>query len=118
MSWLNSEASISSPHKSRDVREPRARLERLFKAAIDAAQQALRLPRHLPASPKGRTIIIGVGKASAAMANVLEDHWLGALSGIAVTRCGYAAPCRNIEIIEAAHLVSDSTSVTAAHRIL
>jgi hydroxypyruvate reductase len=93
-------------------------LERLFKAAIDAAQPALCLPPHLPAPPKGRTIVIGAGKASAAMAKVLEDHWPGALSGIVVTRYGYAAPCRNIEIIEAAHPVPDSASVAAADRIL
>jgi len=100
------------------VEEPGVLLERLFKAAIDAAQPALCLPPHLSAPPKGRTIVIGAGKASAAMAKVLEDHWPGALSGIVVTRYGYAAPCRNIEIIEAAHPVPDSASVTAAHRIL
>ena len=102
MSWLSSEASASSPHESRDVKEPRALLERLFKAAIDAAQPALCLPPHRPAPPKGHTIIVGAGKASAAMAKVLKDHWPGPLSGIVVTRYGYAARCRNIEIIEAA----------------
>jgi hydroxypyruvate reductase len=118
MSWLNSEPSATSPHGSHDVKDPRALLQRLFQAAIDAAQPALCLPPHLPAPPRGRTIVIGAGKASAAMAKVLEDRWRGALSGIVVTRYGYAASCRSIEIIEAAHPVPDSASVTAARRIL
>jgi hydroxypyruvate reductase len=100
------------------VNEPRALLERLFKAAIDAAQPALCLPPHLPAPPKGRTIVVGAGKASAAMAKVLEAHWPGELSGVVVTRYGYAVPCRSIEIIEAAHPVPDPASVVAAHRLL
>src|SRR5438105_10275759 len=92
------------------MNESRALLERMFREAIDAAQPALCLPPYLPQPPKGRTIIVGAGKASAAMAKVLEEHWHGALSGIVVTRCGYAAQCRNIEIIEAAHPVPDSAS--------
>jgi len=100
------------------VKEPRALLEQLFKAAIDAAQPALCLPPHLPAPPKGRTIVIGAGKASAAMARVLEAHWPGPLSGVVVTRYGYAVPCRSIEVVEAAHPVPDSAGVTAAQRIL
>ncbi|TMH64810.1 MAG: glycerate kinase, partial [Betaproteobacteria bacterium] len=76
------------------------------------------VPLHLPARPKGRLIVIGAGKASAAMAKAVEDHWSGTLTGLVVTRYGYAVPCRRIEIIESAHPVPDAASVTAARRIL
>ena len=90
----------------------------MFDAAIKAAQPALCVPLHLPARPKGRLIVIGAGKASAAMAKAVEDHWSGALTGLVVTRYGYAVPCKRIEIIESAHPVPDAASVTAARRIL
>ena len=90
----------------------------MFDAAIEAAQPALCLPPHLPARPKGRLIVIGAGKASAAMAKAVEDHWPGTLTGLVVTRYGYAVPCERIEIIESAHPVPDAASVTAARRIL
>ena len=90
----------------------------MFDAAIKAAQPALCVPLHLPARPKGRLIVIGAGKASAAMAKAVEDHWSGPLTGLVVTRYGYAVPCKRIEIIESAHPVPDAASVTAARRIL
>jgi glycerate 2-kinase len=65
-------------------------LRLMFDAAIAAAQPALCLPRHLPARPAGRTIVIGAGKASAAMASVVEQHWDGELEGLVVTRYGTA----------------------------
>jgi glycerate 2-kinase len=92
-------------------------LRSLFDAAIAAAQPALCLPPHLPPRPRGRTVVIGAGKASAAMARALEDHWGGPLEGLVVTRYGYAVPCRRIELIEAAHPVPDAASVRAAERI-
>ncbi len=101
-----------------DIREPRELLQRMFQAAIDAAQPALCLPPWLPAAPKGRLVVIGAGKASAAMARAVEDHWPGELSGLVVTRYGYGVPCSRIEIIEASHPVPDAASVTAAQRIL
>src|SRR5437773_6644203 len=97
---------------------PRELLRRMFDAAIKAAQPALCVPLHLPARPKGRLIVIGAGKASAAMAKAVEDHWSGTLTGLVVTRYGYAVPCKRIEIIESAHPVPDAASVTAARRIL
>src|SRR5437762_3102261 len=97
---------------------PRDLLRRMFDAAIKAAQPALCVPLHLPARPKGRLIVIGAGKASAAMAKAVEDHWSGTLTGLVVTRYGYAVPCKRIEIIESAHPVPDAASVTAALRIL
>lgn len=92
-------------------------LREMFEAAIAAAQPALCLPRHLPPPPKGRTIIIGAGKASAAMARALEDNWSGPLEGLVVTRYGYKVPCQHIEIVEAAHPVPDAAGLQAAKRI-
>jgi glycerate 2-kinase len=93
-------------------------LRRMFDAAIAAAQPALCLPPHLPAPPKGRTIVIGAGKASAAMARALEDHWPGALEGLVVTRYGYEVPCERVEIVQAAHPVPDAAGQRAAQRIM
>ncbi|MGJ9416857.1 glycerate kinase [Massilia sp. CMS3.1] len=96
----------------------RALLETLFRTAIAAAQPALCVPPHLPKPPAGRLIVIGAGKASAEMARAVEDHWQGALEGLVVTRYGYAAPCRHIEIVEAAHPVPDQAGEAAARRML
>ncbi|HEX8009914.1 MAG TPA: glycerate kinase [Casimicrobiaceae bacterium] len=96
----------------------RALLRAMFDAAIGAAQPARCLPPHLPAPPSGRTLVVGAGKASAAMAKAFEDHWPGEVSGLVVTRYGYAVPCRRIEIVEAAHPVPDAAGLTAAKRIL
>ncbi len=98
--------------------EPRQILRAAFDAAIAAAQPALCVPLHLPPPPKGRFIVIGAGKASAAMARAVEDHWAGPLEGLVVTRYGYAVPCARIEILEAAHPVPDAAGLAAARRIL
>jgi len=97
---------------------PRALLRRMFDAAIEAAQPAHCVPPHLPPAPKGRLVVIGAGKASAEMARAVEDHWPGELSGVVVTRYGYAVPCKKIEIVEAAHPVPDEAGLTAARRLL
>jgi glycerate 2-kinase len=96
---------------------PRALLKHMFAAAIDAAQPALCLPPHLPQRPAGRLIVIGAGKASAAMARAVEDNMPGPLEGIVVTRYGYAVACDRIEIVEAAHPVPDAAGIKAARRI-
>ena len=93
-------------------------LRRMFDAAVAAAQPALCLPPHLPAPPAGRTLVIGAGKASAAMARALEDHWPGPLDGLVVTRYGYEVACQRIEIVQAAHPVPDAAGQRAAERIL
>ena len=80
--------------------DARSLLRSMFDAAIAAVQPALCIPPHLPAPPKGRLVVIGAGKASAAMARAVEVHWKGPLSGLVVTRCGYGVPCERIEIIE------------------
>ncbi|MBP2292927.1 glycerate kinase type-2 family protein [Azospirillum rugosum] len=97
--------------------DPRALLTDLFNAAVASAQPALCIPPHLPEPPKGRLVVIGAGKASAAMAKAVEDHWPGDLSGLVVTRYGYAVPCERIEIVEAAHPVPDAAGMEAAKRI-
>src|SRR5438128_5410726 len=97
---------------------PRELLRRMFDAAIDAAQPARCVPPHLPATLRGRLLVIGAGKASAAMAKALEDNWPGELSGLVVTRYGYAVPCQRIEIVEAAHPVPDAAGQEAAQRIV
>lgn len=103
--------------------DPRALLRAMFDAAIARAQPALCIPPHLPApgSLKGRLVVIGAGKASAAMAQAVERAWTGApeaLSGFVVTRYGYAVPCQRIEIAEAAHPVPDEAGLRAAQRML
>ncbi|MYN26027.1 glycerate kinase type-2 family protein [Duganella levis] len=98
--------------------EARDLLRRMFDAAIAAAQPALCVPPALPAAPKGRLIVIGAGKASAEMARAVERNWLGPLTGLVVTRYGYAVPCERIEIVEAAHPVPDAAGLQAARRIL
>lgn len=95
-------------------------MREMFEVAIASAQPQLCVPPHLPlpSEVKGRLIVIGAGKASAAMARAVEDHWTGPLSGLVVTRYGYKAPCDRIEIVEAAHPVPDQAGLDAAHRIL
>ena len=98
--------------------EPRHLLRSLFEAAVAAADPAVALPAHLPEPPRGRTIVVGAGKASAAMGLALERHWPGELSGLIVTRYGHGAPCERIEVVEAAHPVPDEAGQAAAGRIL
>lgn len=95
-----------------------ALLRAMAEAAIAAVAPAECLPPHLPPPPRGRTVVIGAGKAAAAMAAVVEAHWQGPLSGIVVTRYGHGAPCRHIEVVEAAHPVPDAAGEQAAARIL
>ncbi|MBN9021867.1 MAG: DUF4147 domain-containing protein, partial [Rhizobiales bacterium] len=83
--------------------DPRRFLRSLLDAAVAAALPARVVPRHLPEPPRGRTIVLGAGKASAAMARALEDTWEGPLEGLVVTRTGHGVPCRQIEIVEASH---------------
>ena len=93
-------------------------LRSLFQAAVDAADPAKLVPRHLPPKPRGRTIVVGAGKASAAMARALEQSWDGPLEGLVVTRYGHGVPCERIEIVEAAHPVPDAKGAGAAARML
>ena len=98
--------------------EPRALLQRLFEAALAAADPARTVPPSLPAPPEGRTIVVGAGKAAASMAMAVEAHWPGALRGLVVTRYGHGLPCRRIEVVEAGHPLPDAAGSRAAARIL
>jgi glycerate 2-kinase len=93
-------------------------LRDMFDAAVAAASPELCVPRHLPKPPKGRTVVVGAGKAAAAMAAAVEASWSGPIEGLVVTRYGHSVPCRHIEVIEAAHPVPDAAGREAARRIL
>ncbi|HVM84745.1 MAG TPA: glycerate kinase [Candidatus Binatia bacterium] len=90
----------------------------MFAAAIGAVDPLKIVPGRLPAPPKGRTIVVGAGKAAAAMANAVEDHWQGALEGLVITRYDHGLPTKRIEVVEAAHPVPDESGQQAARRIL
>jgi glycerate 2-kinase len=94
-------------------------IERLFHAAVDAAQPQHAIAANLPDPPKGRVIVIGAGKASAQMARAFELAWPHRIDrGLVVTRYGYAVPCDKIEIVEAAHPVPDVAGFLAARRLM
>ncbi len=97
---------------------PENLLRHLFDVAVEAALPSHVLEAHLPANRNGRAVVIGAGKASAAMATTLEAVWTGPLSGLVITRYGHATPCRQIEIVEAAHPVPDAAGAAAAERML
>jgi hydroxypyruvate reductase len=121
--WQNDNAMSQPPIDLRTPEAIRRFLTDLFREAVRAADPALCLPPHLPApptSPKGRTVVIGAGKAAAAMAQALEAYWPGPdarLSGLVITRYGHALPTRRIEVVEAAHPVPDHAGMDATHRM-
>jgi hydroxypyruvate reductase len=96
---------------------PNDMLRRMFAAAINAAQPAHCMAGHIPEPPRGRLIVIGAGKGAAAMAQAFESLYPGDLSGLVVTRYGYAVPTSRIEILESSHPVPDMAGVQAAQRI-
>jgi hydroxypyruvate reductase len=100
-------------------------LRQLFEAAVARAQPFLNLPAVLPSVPRGRTVVVGAGKAAGAMAQALEQLWPmdAPLSGVVVTRYHHTPPrpeglVQRIEVLEAAHPVPDAAGVQAAERIL
>jgi glycerate 2-kinase len=97
---------------------PKRFLRALFEAAIAAALPEKRVPAFLPKPPKGRTLVIGAGKAAATMARAVEDHWPGELSGLVVTRYAHSVPTTRIEVVEASHPVPDRAGAEAARRML
>ena len=100
------------------MRDPRGFLEHLFQKAIDAARPEKAVGAFLPERPRGRTLVIGAGKAAAAMAGAVEAAWDGPLEGLVVTRYGHGAPTRRIEVVEASHPVPDAAGEKAAQRML
>jgi hydroxypyruvate reductase len=93
-------------------------LRRMFDAAVAAASPSRCLPAHLPRPPRGRTVVAGAGKAAAAMAQALEQHWSWPISGMVITRYGHGAPCERIDVVEAAHPTPDAAGEAAARHIL
>ncbi|APO78667.1 hydroxypyruvate reductase (plasmid) [Rhizobium etli 8C-3] len=100
------------------VLSPRTFLTSLFHAAVRAADPLSGIKAHLPAKPKGRTVVIGAGKGAAQMARALESVWDTPLDGVVVTRYGYGCETRRIEIIEAAHPVPDVAGLAASKRLV
>jgi hydroxypyruvate reductase len=99
---------------------PRELLISAFQAALDAANPLILVPRHLPIPPKGRTLVIGGGKAAAAMAQAVEENWPAEapLSGMVVTRYGHGQPTSRIRVIEAGHPLPDDQGAEAARHML
>jgi len=93
-------------------------LRRLFDAAVAACHPSRVVPPALPARPSGRVVVLGAGKAAAAMAAAVEDVWGAPLSGLAVTRYGHGVATRFVEIVEAGHPYPDAAGETAARRLL
>ena len=100
--------------------KPRDLLLESFRAAVAAADPAHILPPHLPAPPRGRTLVVGGGKAAASMAAAVETHWPAdaPLSGLVVTRYQHGLPTRRIEVVEASHPLPDGRGEEAALRML
>jgi hydroxypyruvate reductase/glycerate 2-kinase len=89
-------------------------LHSLFEAALAAALPDGKFASNLPDQPRGRTIVLGAGKASARMAQAFEAAWPHPCQGVVVTRYGHSAPTRRIEIVEASHPVPDQAGMDAA----
>src|SRR5688572_22054041 len=99
---------------------PRDLLMGSFQAALDAADPLKLVPPQLPPPPKGRTLVVGAGKAAAAMALAVEQSWPAEaeLDGLVVTRYQHGLLTNRITIIEAGHPVPDEAGEKAAHEIL
>ncbi|GHC29380.1 glycerate kinase type-2 family protein [Aidingimonas halophila] len=98
-------------------------LTHLAQSAVSAVYPDRLFGDCLPNSPDGRTVVVGAGKAAAAMAKALESAWeahcpTAPLEGMVVTRYGHSEPCRHIEVLEASHPMPDDLGIEAAQRIL
>ena len=112
--------TLPDPHQ-----HPAAFLRHLYDVAVQRAQPLQGLKEHLPAPPKGRTLVLGAGKAGGSMAQALEALWPAdaPISGLVVTRYGHIPPrpaglVQRIEVVEAAHPVPDAAGLQAAERML
>ena len=97
---------------------PEVLLRQIFDKALAIVQPNICLPKHIPNPPLGRTIVVGAGKASAAMAKALENKWPWPLEGLVITRYGHKIENERINIVEASHPVPDYIGLKASQRIL
>lgn len=100
------------------ISDPRAFLQTLFHEAVRAADPYEALVRHLPDPPKGRTIVVGAGKASSQMAAAFERVWSYPFEGLVVARHGPIAECRSTKVLQAAHPVPDRAGLVAAEALM
>ena len=100
---------------------PREALLDLFHTAVDSVSAQSTMPKTLPAAPHGRTVVMSIGKAAAAMARIAVDRLAAPTSGLIVTRYGHldgGPPLAGFDVIEAGHPIPDAASVRAAERAL
>ena len=100
------------------IQNPKTLFETLFAVAVDAADAKSVLKDHLPSPPKGRTVVVGAGKGAAQLAAAFEELYAAPVSGVIVTRYGYATPCQSIKVLEAAHPVPDAAGAQASAALL
>ena len=100
------------------IAEPRAFLTSLFEAAVEAAAPLAAIRAHLPEKPKGRTIVVGAGKAASQMAAAFESLWDGPLEGAVVARHGPIAECKRIRVMQSAHPVPDEAGLAGSVELL
>ena len=100
------------------VKEPRKFLVELFGVAVSAGNPLPGIKQNLPAMPRGRTIVVGAGKAAGQMAEALESLWSGPLEGAVVSRHGTSANLKQIEFLTASHPVPDEAGLAASTKLL
>jgi hydroxypyruvate reductase len=100
------------------IADPRLLLTSLFDAAVLAADPLEAIRTHLPQRPRGRTIVVGAGKAASQMAAAFEACWQGPFEGVVVARHGPVEPSRVIRVLQAAHPVPDAAGIFAAEALL
>jgi hydroxypyruvate reductase len=108
---------MSETSNHRDASQ-RALLRSLYQTAVQAAQADNCVGSFLPALPENRTVVLGAGKAAAAMARAVETEWSGRLEGLVIVPYGHGIDCRQIEVVEAAHPLPDQAGLEATRRIL
>jgi hydroxypyruvate reductase len=101
-----------------DPLNPRNILRRLFYEALRSADPYAATLNHLPQPTKGRTLVVGAGKAAALMAKAIEDNWEGPLEGLVIVPYGHGAPTNQIEVVEAGHPIPDEAGEYASREIL
>ena len=100
------------------VSDESAILRGLFEAAVEAANPAKAVARNLPEKPKGRTVVIGAGKAAVPMAKAVEDNWDGPLEGFVIAPHGYTHDLKRLGLVHGSHPVPDESSLAAAEKAL